>query len=636
MVQQRHALHQLSSILLYTLAAFQLYTGFFGTIESYMQRAVHLGLALLLIFLMHPYSTKSRAANTFWGGLFVLITLLSMGYIFLNHDYIMTERFPFVTPLTTIEIILGTGLVIVVLEATRKMAGLALSLVALIFLLYGFAGPYLPSIFNHAGYQLGSIIDLNFFGSEGIFGIPLGASASYIALFIIFGAFLAQSGLGSLLMDLAMGLAGHLKGGPAKVSIFGSALHGMLSGSAVANVLTVGTSTIPLMKRIGYKAHFAGGVEAAASAGSQIMPPVMGIIAFLMAQYTGIPYIQIAGYALLPAVLFYWGIWVMVHYEAVKLGLEGLPRQDLPDWRLSLKKKWHLLLPIVLMVVLLIIGYSPGYSVSFSILSIVIIAAFRKETRMGLGQILAALRDGVSGMLMIAVATASAGIISGMFGLTGLGIRFTALLDELSGGSLLLALLFTAIAAFILGMGLPPSASYIVQVAITIPGIVSILQANSNEAIAANAVLLAHMFVIYFASIAVITPPDALAAFAAAGVADAKPMRTAVTATKLAFVAYVIPFLFVMNPAYLMIGTVPQIALAVVNGVLGVVAFGIASQGYIIGKVGLLQRLWALLSGVLILIPTTATSLIGLGLIIVLLLVNYVFKSKQMSVAEKL
>jgi TRAP transporter 4TM/12TM fusion protein len=605
--------------IIYLFGAFQLYTGFFGAYESFLQRAIHLFFALLLIFLLHPYQSKSKKLSIIVNSIFAIAVILSFSYVFFNYEYIVNGRYPFVSPVKNIEVILGIILIGLVLEGTRKMAGLALPIVALIFLLYGFTGPYLPGILNHAGYGIGSIIDLNFLGTQGIFGIPLGASATYIALFIIFGAFLAKSGLGTLLMDLAMGLAGHLRGGPAKVSIIGSALHGMLSGSAVANVLTVGTATIPLMKKIGYKPHFAGGVEAAASAGSQIMPPVMGIIAFIMAQYTGIPYIQIASYALFPAILYFWGVYVMVHFEAIKLDLKGMPKRDLPDWRKSFKQRWHLLLPIVILIWLLIMDYSPAYAVSYSILSIIIVSSLRKETRMNFKGILDAMEDGVKGMLMIAVATASAGMISGMFALTGLGIRFTSFVEQLSGGNIVLALILTAIASFILGMGLPPSASYIVQVAITIPAIVGILEASPDPDIASNALLLSHMFVMYFASIAVITPPDALASFAAAGIAEARPMRTAITGTKLAFVAYFIPFLFVLNPAYLMIGSVPEIIFTMVNGFLAVLAIGMAAQGYFLAKMGWGQRLVSIISSILMLIPTFMTSVIGMILIVILM-----------------
>jgi TRAP transporter 4TM/12TM fusion protein len=521
-----------------------------------------------------------------------------------------------VSPLMPAEILLGSIFILLILEATRKVAGAALPIIALLFILYGLGGSYLPGMLSHAGYSWDSIVDLNFLGTEGAFGIPLGASATYIALFILFGSFLAKSGVGDLLMDISMGVAGHARGGPAKVSIIGSALHGMLSGSAVANVMTVGTSTIPLMKKIGYKATFAGGVEAAASAGSQIMPPVMGIVAFIMAQYTGIPYVQIALYALFPAILYFWGIGVMVHLEAVKLGLTGIPKKELPDWKASLKKKWHLLLPIFVLVALLMLDYSPSYAVSYSILSILIFSSLQKETRMNWRSILEAMEDGAKGMMMIGAATATAGIISGMFGLTGLGVRFTALLDDLSGGHLVLALILTAIASFILGMGLPPSASYIVQVAITIPALVGILQSHS-PAVAEHALLLAHMFVMYFASIAVITPPDALASFAAAAIAKSNPMTTALTATKLAFVAYVIPFMFVLNPAYLMIGPTFDKILAVLTGFLGVVAFGVFFQGFLNQKLNWIFRFWALTAGSLMLMPNPILNIIGVLTIIV-------------------
>ncbi|GAB7389134.1 TRAP transporter permease [Bacillaceae bacterium] len=618
-----------TALVMYAMAAFHLYTGLFGTFETFLQRFTHLSFALLLIFLLYPYRTRSRQLNAVLNSAVLLLAALSLGYLYWNYKYILSERFPMVTPLTTTELILGIILILLVLEATRKMAGWSLPVIALLFLAYGFAGPYLPGILKHGGYNLSSIVDLNYLGTDGTFGIPLGASATYIALFILFGAFLAKSGLGELLMDLALGVAGHMKGGPAKVAVIGSALHGMLSGSAAANVITVGTATIPLMKKIGYKAHFAGGVEAAASAGSQIMPPVMGIIAFLMAQYTGIPYIQIAGYALLPALLYFWGIWVFVHLEAVKLGLEGLPKREIPDWKASLKKRWHLLLPIVLLLGLLVMDYSPSYAVSYSILGVVAISAFRKETRMGRKDILEALKDGVKGMLMIAVATATAGMISGMFGLTGLGLRFTASLSDLSGGNVILALLLTALTAFILGLGLPPSASYIVQVAITIPALIGILQTNGNDAIVANAVILAHMFVMYWASVGVITPPDALAAYAAAAIADANPMKTALSATRLAFVAYMIPFMFVLNPAYLLIGTPSQIVFAIISGFLGVVAFGVAFQGYLKERVGWLRRSWALLAAILLVIPATIANWSGIALVLLLLCTAKIFRLKN-------
>ena len=530
------------------------------------------------------------------------------------------------TPLTNLELGLGILFVMIVLEATRKMAGPALPIVTIIFLLYGLAGPYLPGFLSHGGYSLDNIIDINYFGTDGTFGIPLGASATYISLFIIFGAFLARSGLGDLLMDIAMGIAGHKQGGPAKVAIIASSFHGMMSGSAVANVLTSGTATIPLMIKLGYRREFAAAVEAAASAGSQIMPPVMGIIALIMVQYTGIPYIKIAGYALLPALLYFLGVWMVVHFESVKLGLVGLPKDQLPDWRASIKLKGHILIPIIVLLLMLVVGFSPAYAVSCATVSVVIVSWLKKDTRMGRKDILASLHSGAKGILMIAMATAAAGIISGMFGLTGIGIRFAVMLNDIAGGSLLLSLVFTAIAAFILGMGLPPSASYIIQVVVTIPAIFNILQVADTPVIAQNALLLSHMFVMYFASFAVITPPDALAAFAGAGIAKSRPMETAMTATRLAFVAYFIPFLFVLNPAFLMIGSVYQIAFAIMSGVLGITALSIALQGHINDEVNLATRGYFLIGGLMILIPGMKTSITGTALIIPALIYFMVIK----------
>jgi TRAP transporter 4TM/12TM fusion protein len=612
-------------LIAYGFALFHLYTGFFGSFETYLQRLLHISFALVLVFLLKPYETGRRFLNYLVNSAALIATVVSVGYIFVNYDYILTGRYAQVTPLTTSEFFLGVIFIALVLEATRKMTGLALPIVTLIFLVYGLTGPYLPGFLGHAGYTLSSIIDINYFGTDGTFGIPLGASASYIALFIIFGAFLAKSGLGGLLMDIAMGLTGHKRGGPAKVAIIGSALHGVMSGSAVANVLTVGTATIPMMIRTGYKQYFAGAVEAAASAGSQIMPPVMGIIAFIMVQYTGIPYIKIAGYALLPALLYFFGIWMMVHYESIRLGLKGIPKEELPDWKATLKDRGHLVIPIFILIGLLIVGYSPAFSVSYSILSVVIVSSFSEKTRLSIRDILDAMQVGARGILMIAMATASAGIISGMFGLTGIGIRFTVMLNDMANGSLLLSLVFTAVAAFILGMGLPPSASYIIQVVVTIPAIFNIISLSDYPAIAENALLLSHMFVMYFASFAVITPPDALAAFAGASIAGSRPMTTAVVATKLAFVAYFIPFLFVLNPAYLMIGSWAEIVFAIVNGVVGITAFSIALQGFIHQRIGTMLRFYMLCAGLFILIPGAISSSVGIVMVVVVLAYHSIF-----------
>ncbi len=616
----KKVLKWLTTVIIFVMAIFHLYTGFFGTFETFLQRYIHLGLALLITFLLYPYKTKKQSINILLNSIIFISLTVSLGFLYFNYEYVLTGRYPFISPLTIGELILGIIFVALVLEATRKLTGPVLPLVAIIFIFYAFTGPVFPSILGHGGYSLGIIVDMNYMSTEGVFSIPLGASANYIAMFIIFGAFLAHSGVGALLMDISMGIAGRFSGGPAKVAIVASAFTGVMSGSAVSNVLTSGTFTIPLMKKIGYKPHFAGAVEASASSGSQIMPPVMGIIAFMMAQYTGIPYIQIAAYALIPAILYFWGVGVMVHLEAVKLNLKGLPKEELPDWRASLKTKWHLLTPIFILITFLIQGFSPSYAVSYSILSVVIVAAFRKETRMGVTKISQALQDGVKGMLMIAAATATAGMISGVFGITGLGIRFSSSLNELSGGHIILALVLTAFVSIVLGLGLPPSASYIIQIAITIPALVQILMVYEVEAVAANALLLAHMFVMYFASVAVITPPDAIASFAAAGIAKSRPMLTALTASKLAFVAYFIPFLFVLNPAYLMIGTFSEIAFAIVGGVVGVLALGIVFQGYLVDKMGWGSRTYVLAAAVLIFIPSLLTNILGIMLMILLFL----------------
>jgi TRAP transporter 4TM/12TM fusion protein len=618
------------SLIAIFMSLFHLYTGAFGSFPVEIQRSIHLFLALLLIFLIRPYrKNKEEAQKSIPVIDLILIaaTFLVFIYPIVYHEE-LTSRFTFVSPLTNVQITLGIIAVLVVLEATRRLAGWVLPIIALLFMIYPFI-PQLPGVLKHGGYEIGILMDIQYISTEGIFGTPLGASASFIALFIIFGAFLQKSGLGILLMDLSQGLAGKYRGGPAKVSVIGSALMGTISGSAVSNVVTTGTMTIPLMKRIGYKPHFAGAVEAVASTGGQLMPPLMGAIAFLMSQYTNIPYIKIAQYSLIPALLFFFGVFLGVHWEALRLNLKGYEKSELPDWVTSFKNYGHLLIPIIVLLSLLSLGHSPQYSVVYSILGIILIAALRKQTRMNVKSIIEALINGGKGAILVAATTATAGMIAGVFGLTGIGLRLSDTILSFSGNYLILALFLTMVTSIILGMGIPGTASYIVQVALTIPIVITLLVENGMDK--STAVLIAHMFVMYYANLAAITPPDAMAAIAASGIAGSPPMKTAVTATRLGFVAFLVPYLFVYRPSLLMLGSPLEILQDLVIAIFSIYVLSMGLSGFFLTKLKIIERLLVLTGGgIILLIPGWETNLIG-GFLVAIFFFLQVQTKKRMN-----
>ena len=605
------------------LAAFHLYTGLLGSFSALTQRGVHLGLSLILIVLIHPTRLGPGRPGTWIARMLDLAILvaivLPLAYLLLNERYLNAERIEFVTPLTLGETVLGIAFIGVILELARRVTGLALPLMVLICLAYpNFPG--LPSIFEHAGYALDLQVEIQYLSNAGIFGIPLAASTNYIALFVIFGAFLERSGLGECIMSLAMGLVGRTRGGPAKVAVVASAMHGTISGSAPANVMTVGPFTIPLMKRLGYPPHMAGAIEAAASTGGVIMPPVMGSVAFVMAQFMGVSYSTIALYALIPALLYFFGIFCTVHWAAVRLGIRGLPASEIPDWRAAVKARGHLLLPIGLLIGLMVAGFSPQYSAGYSILAVVACSWLRPASAMRLRDILAALESGGKGVILVAAATAAAGMIVGIFELTSVGVKLAQGANALAG-TLLVGLLLTMVVTLLLGAGVPPSAAYIVQVAITIPMLMGFLVADGMGK--QTALVLAHFFVMYFSCLAVITPPDALAAVVASGIAGAPFIKTGLVATRVAFVAFVVPFMFVYRPALLTLGTWEEIAIACAIAVCGVFVAAIAFEGVFRCRLWLVERLVAFAAAAALIAPVYAWNAVGGGLLALLLVLQY-------------
>jgi len=594
---------------------FQLYTALFGLLEAQMQRPTHLMFALTLIYLLYPTRKPKKTVNRGLQihPLDIALSLLSIAvasYSLINYETLM-ESAGIYSSTDTVMAVLG---ILLTLEATRRIVGLPIVIIASCFLAYAFLGPYCPGFMNHRGYGLHRIVTQMWFTTEGIMGIPLGVSATFIFLFILFGSFLTSTGIMTFFIDISNAIAGWASGGPAKVAVLTSALEGTVSGSSVANTVGSGSFTIPLMKSLGYRPEFAGAVEAASSTGGQIMPPVMGAAAFLMAEFIGIPYVEIVKAAVIPALLYFTGIWVVVHFEAKKSGLKGLSRDQLPNLWKVLKKDSHLILPLVAIIYLLVEGFTPMRAALGGLGLCIVVGTFRKATRLNLTKLLDTLEAGARGALGVALACATAGIIVGVVTLTGIGLKLGDGLLSLSGGFLIPTLIFTMITSLILGMGAPTTANYIITSTCAAPAILAL----------GVPVLAAHMFVFYFGIIADITPPVCLAAFAGAAIAKANPIKTGIEATKLAIAAFIIPYIFVMSPQLLLIHTTPlEVVQIIITAVIGMVGIGAALEGWYWTKMSWWERIVILAAGLLLVIPGHVADLSGLGLMALITVIQY-------------
>lgn len=575
---------------------------------STKHRALHLLFALVLVFLLYPGRKKSNKEKpTVFDYFFAIVAAIATGYLVVMFDSIAIRGMS----ATTLDLVMGFITMVVVLEAARRSIGIELPLLSLAFLGYAYFGPYLPGGLAHRGYNLETLIKHMYIGSEGIFGIALGTSATYIFLFILFGAFLNGSGLSSFFTNLAMAIAGHRAGGPAKVSILASGTLGMINGSAVANVASTGNFTIPLMKRVGYSSRQAAGIEATASTGGQFTPPILGTAAFIMAEFLGIPYIQVVIAAIIPALLYYISIWVMVHYEAVKAGLLGIPKDQLPDLKKIFKERAHLLIPIFILLFMLLAGYTPTYSAFFSIIATFIVSYLRKSTRMSLKTLLKTLEAGAKGAITVAVATAVVGFVIGVVSLTGIGLKLANVILFFSNEKLFLTLVLTMIAAIVLGMGLPTAACYIVGATVAAPALVEL----GVEPI------VAHFFVLYFACISAITPPVALASYAAAGLAGESPSKVAWTGVKFGIAGFIVPFIFVYSPD-LLLQTEKNIGViyALLTAIVGVFALGTAVVGHLFVRLAIIERLLLFVSALTLMYSGIKTDIIGFSLLLLVLL----------------
>jgi TRAP transporter 4TM/12TM fusion protein len=584
---------------------FHLYTGGFGLLSTMSQRSLHLMFMLVPVFFLFAASRREARKLPWYDIALGLLVLASSLYLFFSWS----KQIMRVGDVSSWTLIFGAIMLIGVIEGTRRTASSALALIASLFLLYTYFGKYLPGGLAHRGYSVTRIVDFFYSTSEGIYGMPIGVSASMIVLFVIFGGMLSVTGGGQFFIDSTFSLAGRWRGGTAKTAVVGSSLMGMISGSPIANVATVGVFTIPLMKRGGFSPNVAAAIEALSSSGGILMPPVMGAAAFIMAEYLGRSYNEVCVSAIIPAVLYYACIFVIVDLKAVKNGLRGFPKEQLPDIGQVMKKGWHLTIPIITLVVFLIMAWSPNKAVFWSIVILLAVSFLYRHTRLTWRSFLRAMEDGARETIPIAVACAGAGIIVGSLGMTGLGVKFSSSLIALCHGSQILALFLTMIASLILGMGMPATAVYILSAALLAPPLI-------NLGITPVA---AHFFIFYFSVISCITPPVALTAYAAAGLAKTDPGKAGWTAFYYGILAYIIPYMFVYTPVLLWQGDLRWIILSFLVALVGVFSLGISLEGYLFGRLTGAERLAFAAAGLMCVYAEPITDAIGVAGIIFLI-----------------
>jgi TRAP transporter 4TM/12TM fusion protein len=575
-----------------------------GTPEAIIFRGTHLLFALTLTFLIYRRA-GTDAAPSLLDYVLLALAMAPVTYLFWNYDYVV-NRIYYVDDLTPVDMAMAVILIAVILEATRRLIGWALPLTAIAFLCYGlFVARVEPM----------RLLDQLFMTTEGVFGAPLGVSAAYVMIFVLFGSFMERTGTGQLFMDFALSLTGHTAGGPGKVSVVSSSLFGTISGSAVANVMVDGPISIPLMKRTGFKAHFAAGVEAVASTGGQIMPPIMGAAAFVMAEFLSVSYGQVVIWAVIPAILYYVACFAAVHFEAKRHGILGVPRSELPKLGKTLRERGHLFLPVVTILVVLYSGYSAPLAALAGTLLCFPVAALRASTRVNvrIPIIIDAMIDGARNALAVALACACAGIVIGVVALTGAGIVFTQAVIGLSQNYLLLALMLTAVAGIVLGMGMPTTPAYIVMTSLLVPALIKLGVITPA----------AHMFAFYFAILSAITPPVALAVFAAAGLAKADLWSSGWAAVKIGAAGFIVPFMFVYEPALLMIGDWPTIIWRFVCSCIGIGLLAAGLHGYLLRRAAMWERVLLAAAAFCLVKPDWITDLLGFVLALVVIALQW-------------
>jgi len=628
---------------LVAMSAYHFYASGFGLVRELLHRGIHLAFVLSLVFLLFSFrrSTDTKLPAAVWYRfdgvtvldlLFACLAIACALYLPLLPPEIVAERVGNPSPT---DVLMGTALLLITLEAARRSIGPTLPIIAIVFVLFAIFGPWAPGALKHGGTSWLGLINHIYMTDQGIYGIAIGVMAQYVFLFILFGVLATRVGLGQLFIDLAMVIAGRYSGGPAKVAIFASAFMGSISGSSIANTVTTGALTIPAMKRVGYPAHFAGAVEATASTGGQITPPVLGAAAFIMVEYLEIPLRDVLAAALFPALLHYFGIFIMVHLEAKKLGLRGLTAAELPKTALVLKQHWLSIIPLVILVYLILTGRTPDFAAVYGIIACVVVGFLKPVNRLTIPDLWRALADGARNTISVGAAAACVGIIVGVVTLTGVGFRlgyvvvqtatdFGALFGSIwplshfavAQWALFFSLVLVAVACIIMGAGIPTTATYIILVAVAGPALAQ-LQVEQ---------LVAHFFVFYYGVLADITPPVALAAYAAAGIAGANPFRTGNTAFRLGIAKALVPFVFVYSPSLLLVTqgfTWPDFFVTLVGAMAGISALGAAFSGYLFGPLGRIERIWIAASSLLFIAPGLVTMAIGSILLLPVLARHY-------------
>lgn len=599
-----------------SLSVISLYTAFFGTFETMVQRTLHLSLIGVIALFKYPLIKSKKFPLLEFISNIVLAALLISGnlYMVLNWQNLYIEPF-----MTTVGIILGVCTISVLLEITRRTVGAALVIISFCFLLYTYFGNSIPGFLSHRGYDVERILVQIYAGTEGIYGIPLGVCATVVIVFILFGSFIDVAGASNVFLNLSMAMMGTKRGAAAKVAIFSSGLMGMLSGSPAANVATTGAITIPMMKKSGVTPYAAGAIEATASSGGYKTPPIMGAAAFIMAQAIGVSYFDICIAATLPAFFHYFGLYFMVDFYAGSIGLKGQKSENLPDFFPVLKKGFIFIIPIALLIILLVVRYTAMYACAYSLLVLWFIGIFSKN--LTIQKIIRALKESGTRMVMISIPCATAGIILGILTLTGIGMKLSDIINYVAGDSLFLTLISIMVISIILGMGLPPIVSYIVLAALEAPVLVSM----GIEPIAA------HLFIFYYCTLSLLTPPICTTAFTAASIAEAPPMRTGFESVRFGIVLFTVPFLFVYNPSLLMHGSIYGIIYVTLIAAAGVLALAISAQGFLFRKIGPAKRSLFALGSILIFWPTYTIAIVGIILFLTLFFIEKIQAPKKVT-----
>ena len=604
---------------------FQLYSILSGKITAQVVRATHLAFVMALAYLLFPMKKDMPKDKLPWYDVIIAIVgVCSWLYISINFDSLVRRAGIY----NTTDIIIGIVGILILFEACRRIVGTPILIISLVFIVYALFGAYAPGFLNHRGYSIQRLVSHLYYNTEGIMGTPIGASATFIFLFIFFGALLDKTGIGQFFIDICNAIAGSYDGGPAKVAVLTSAMFGTVSGSSVSNTVGTGSFTIPMMKSLGYRPEFAGAVEASASTGGQLMPPIMGAASFLMAESLGIPYKEVAKAAIIPAILYFTGIFIMVHLEAKKTGLKGLSRDSLPKIGELLMKKGYLVIPLATIIYFFVLGKTAIYAGLMGIIAAGLVAIInsivdiilKRERSFTFNDLIDVFVNGARNIISVAVACAMAGIIIGVITLTGLGLKIGAGLISISGGISILLLMLTMISSIILGMGVPTTANYLITSTIAAGAIIGL----GFEPLAA------HMFVFYFGIIADVTPPVALAAMAGAAIAKSDPLKTGFEATKLSIGAFIIPYMFIFNPQILMINTTfVEVIPILITSLIGMFGVSAGLDGYVFRKCNFIERILFIAAGLLSIYPEFYTDIIGIGLIAALIILQIITRKKK-------